>query len=157
MMKKTKVFLGGTISSSNWRDLFTEMLDREAIEIFNPCVREWTLKNSNEEKLHSSTDDIYLCVIAPEGRGFVCTMRNYLKALSERKSHPESIVLCVLKEEDGAIIEGEQLYYTTQLVKNALKSGIIVLDSLEETAAYLNGYSVQQETASKPKRFSKKQ
>ena len=156
-MEKVKVFLGGTVSSSKWRENLIEQLDPEAVDYYNPCVREWSMETYHEENYHSSTDDLYLCVIAPEGRGFIKTISNYTNALNERKKHPESIILCILDEEDGTMIEGEQLYQTLKLVDAAMKSGIIVLSSLEEVAAYLNGYSKKQNTSSRPKRFFKKQ
>lgn len=45
-MKNKKVFLGGTVNGSDWRDKLIKILD---IDYFNPVVDDWTEDDYKEE------------------------------------------------------------------------------------------------------------
>ena len=138
-MRKVKVFLGGTCATSTWREELDGMLDHEHIETFNPVVPNWTPECQAEEDMHRETDDICLYTITPEGQGFY----SFVEVTDDSNKRPERTVLCVLTEANGTKFEGHTLKCVLKTMKVVAKNGVYVCESLEELAAYLNSYQLQ--------------
>ena len=135
-MEKVKVFLGGTCATSTWREELQGQLDPERVETFNPFVPNWTPERQAEEDFHRETDDICLYVITPEGEGFY----SFVEVTDDSNKRPESTVLCILKEANGKAFEGHMLKCVIKTARLVAKNGVVVLESLEDLAAFLNTY-----------------
>ena len=141
-MQKVKVFLGGTCASSTWREELIEMLDSERVETFNPVVKDWTPECQAVEDYHRATDDICLYVITPEGEGFY----SFVEVTDDSNKRPESTVLCILEEANGKKFEGHNLKCALKTAKLVANNGVVVVDSLEKVAQFLNTYEPKQKT-----------
>lgn len=138
-MEKVKVFLGGTCADSTWREELLEKLDKEKVEAFNPVVPDWTEECQAIEDYHRQTDDICLYVITPEGEGFY----SFVEVTDDSNKRPERTVLCVLLEANGKSFDKHGLKCAKKTAKLVEENGVVVLSSLDEVAAFLNGYSKQ--------------
>ena len=134
-MEKVTVFLGGTCASSTWREELIPMLG-EHVEAFNPVVPNWTPECQAVEDAHRENDDICLYVITPEGEGFY----SFVEVTDDSNKRPGRTVLCVLEEAGGKKFEGHMLKCALKTAKLVAKNGVVVTDSLEETARIINGY-----------------
>ena len=136
-MEKLSVFLGGTCADSTWRDELEEKLDHERITTFNPVVPDWTPECQVEEDMHRENDDICLYTITPEGTGFY----SFVEVTDDSNKRPDRTVLCVLTEANGKKFEGHNLKCVLKTMKLVSANGVIVVDSLEKLAEYLNTYA----------------
>ena len=139
-MKKVTVFLGGTCANSTWREELDERLDHENISTFNPVVPDWTPECQIEEDMHRENDDICLYTITPEGEGFY----SFVEVVDDSNKRPDRTVLCVLTEANGKKFEGHSLKCVLKTMKLVAKNGVVVLDSLDDLATYLNNYAVKE-------------
>jgi len=142
-MAKVKVFLGGTCGDSTWRSELIPKLG-ENIEFFNPQLPPgaWNEEAQKEEDLHRENDDICLYVITPEGEGWY----SFVEVTDDSNKRPERTVLCVLMEANGKKFEGHPLKCALKTMKLVAKNGVVVLDSLEALADYLNKVQVEKKT-----------
>ena len=62
-----KVFLGGTVNGSNWRDL---IIPRLKVDYFNPVVETWNEEARLQEIEERELCDFCLYVITPRMEGF---------------------------------------------------------------------------------------
>ncbi len=141
-MEKLKVFLGGTCASSTWREELLKMLDPERVEAFNPVVPDWTPECQAVEDYHRATDDICLYVITPEGEGFY----SFVEVTDDSNKRPESTVLCLLTEANGKEFDKHNLKCAIKTAKLVANNGVVVTDSLEKVAQFLNAYDPKQKT-----------
>ena len=148
-MKKVTVFLGGTCAKSTWREELDEKLDHDNISTFNPVVEDWTPECQAEEDMHRENDDICLYTITPEGEGFY----SFVEVVDDSNKRPERTVLCVLTEANGKKFEGHNLKCVLKTMKLVAKNGVVVVESLDELANYLNENAKSRE---KPSTFVKK-
>ena len=139
-MEKVKVFLGGTCSTSTWREELLQKLDLDKIEVFNPVVPNWTPECQKEEDLHRETDDICLYVITPEGEGFY----SFVEVTDDSNKRPKRTVLCVLMEANGKKFEGHMAKCVLKTMKLICKNGVIVFDNIDDLAVYLNKFEKNQ-------------
>lgn len=139
-MEKVKVFLGGTCGDSTWRSELIPML-RERVEFFNPQLPPgaWNEEAQKVEDYHRENDDICVYVITPEGEGFY----SFVEVTDDSNKKPEATVLCVLTEAGGKKFEGHMLKCALKTMKLVAKNGVVVVDSLEALAEYLNTVELQ--------------
>jgi len=136
-MEKVTVFLGGTCADSTWREELEQKLDKEKIETFNPVVPDWTPECQIEEDMHRENDDICLYTITPEGEGFY----SFVEVTDDSNKRPERTILCVLTEANGKEFTGHNLKCVLKTMKLVSKNGVVVVESLEDLANYLNNYT----------------
>ena len=141
-MEKTTIFLGGTCADSTWREELDGMLDHEKISTFNPVVPDWTPECQVEEDMHREIDDICLYTITPEGTGFY----SFVEVTDDSNKRPDRTVLCVLQEANGKKFEGHTLKCVLKTMKLVSANGVVVVDSLEKLAEYLNTYANSKST-----------
>lgn len=69
-MKQYKIFLGGTVSPHDWRNIVISALPSE-VAYFNPVVSEgsWTTEHIEIENKEKAESDCVLVIITPEMRG----------------------------------------------------------------------------------------
>ena len=142
-MEKTTIFLGGTCADSTWREELDGMLDHEKISTFNPVVPDWTPECQIEEDMHRENDDICLYTITPEGTGFY----SFVEVTDDSNKRPDRTVLCVLQEANGKKFEGHNLKCVLKTMKLVSANGVVVVDSLENLAEYLNTYANNKTTS----------
>ena len=134
IMRKVKVFLGGTCASSTWREELIPMLDDSKVETFNPVVPNWTPECQADEDMHRETDDICLYVLTPEGQGFY----SFVEVTDDSNKRPEKTVLCVLMEANGQKFEGHMAKCVLKTMKLVAQNGATVVDNLQDLAQHLN-------------------
>jgi len=140
-MEKVTVFLGGTCADSTWREELEQKLDKDKIETFNPVVPDWTPECQIEEDMHRETDDICLYTITPEGEGFY----SFVEVTDDSNKRPNRTVLCVLTKANGKEFTGHNLKCVLKTMKLVSNNGVVVVESLEDLAKYLNNYAKKKE------------
>jgi hypothetical protein len=68
IIKKLKIFLGGTCPSKNfdYRKELIPMLENEGFSYFNPIVENWTEENQKKEEEEKIYNNIHLYLISPD-------------------------------------------------------------------------------------------
>ena len=139
IMKKLKVFLGGTCASSTWRQELLNELDGEKVDAFNPVVPDWTPECQQEEDYHRANDDICLYVITPEGEGFY----SFVEVTDDSNKRPEKTVLCLLESANGKNFEGHMKKCALKTAKLVSQNGVVVFDNLQDLSEYLNNCAIK--------------
>lgn len=132
-----KVFLGGTVSSSTWREKLISMLK---IDYFNPIVEDWTEECRIEELRQREICDYCLYIITQSMEGAY----SIAEVVDDSNKRPNKTILCILEKDEGAFStfsynQLKSLYAVREIVKN---NGATVFNSLEEVAFYLNFNSI---------------
>lgn len=126
-----KVFLGGTINGSGWRD---ELIPKLEIDYFNPVVDEWDENAQLREEREKESSDFLLFVITP----FMKSVFSIAEAVDASNKTPEKTVFCILDVDEGRTwgeFERKSLAAVEKLVKS---NGANVFNSLDEVASFLN-------------------
>lgn len=126
-----KVFLGGTVNGSKWRDELIPMLE---IDYFNPVVPHWDEDARKNEEFQKKSADFQLFVLTPLMKGVF----SVAEVVDASNKIPERTVFCVLESDEGKVWDD---FNTRALaaVKDMVKSnGAFVFGSLEEIAEFLN-------------------
>ena len=138
MGNKLTVFLGGTCASSTWREELIPMLDEEKISWFNPVVDDWAPECQEIEDAHRKNDDICLYVLTPEAEGFY----SFVEVTDDSNKRPERTVLCILTEANGKKYSKHEEKCALKTAKLVNNNGVVILDSLESVAKFLNTLSL---------------
>lgn len=133
-MDKLTVFLGGTCSTSTWRNELLKKLYLEKIEAFNPVVENWTPECQLIEDEHRKNDDICLYVITPEAEGFY----SFVEAVDDSNKRPDKTILCVLEEANGKKYTEHNLKGVLKTMKLVAENGAYVTSSLDNVSLRLN-------------------
>lgn len=126
-----KVFLGGTINGSRWRD---ELISKLEIDYFNPVVDEWDEDAQLREEREKESSDFLLFVITP----FMKSVFSIAEAVDASNKTPEKTIFCVLDVDEDRTwgeFERKSLGAVEKLVKS---NGANVFNSLDEIASFLN-------------------
>ena len=91
--------------------------------------------------MHRENDDICLYTITPEGEGFY----SFVEVTDDSNKRPDRTVLCVLTEANGKKFEGHNLKCVLKTMKLVAKNGVVVVESLEDLAKYLNTYTTKKQ------------
>lgn len=126
-----KVFLGGTVNGSKWRDDIIPLLK---IDYFNPVVDVWDDEALINEEEAKKTSDYFLFVITPKMNGFY----SIAEVVDSSNKKPENTILCILKSDDGDEWTPHQLKSISQMEKMLRANGAVVFDSLDEVVEFLN-------------------
>lgn len=127
-----KVFLGGTINGSKWRD---ELIPDLKIDYFNPVVDDWDENAQMIEEREKKSADFLLFVITPRMK---CVF-SVAEVVDASNKAPQRTIFCVLDSDDGlewGVDEKKAIDAVSRLVKS---NGAYVFDSLDEIASFLNG------------------
>ena len=123
------VFLGGTCSTSTWRNELIPMFDKK-VDYFDPQLPPgaWNKKAAAQEDACKKVAKVLVFVISPEGLGTYSGFE-----ISECSSkRPSEFVFCAIGD------LGDQTRGVDR-IKDALRErGITVCDNLEEVAAVVN-------------------
>lgn len=126
-----KVFLGGTVNGSKWRD---EVIPALEIEYFNPVVDVWDDEARLNEEDAKRTCDYFLFVITPKMNGFY----SIAEVVDSSNKNPDKTVLCVLESDDGDEWTSHQIKSLAQTEHMVKANGAVVFDSLDEVVEFLN-------------------
>ena len=97
-----KVFLGGTVNNSTWRERLIEKLK---IRYFDPVVPDWNEEAFQRELEEKEECDYLLIVITPLMTGVF----SIAEIVDCSNKHPEKAVFCYLKEDDGKKFDKGQI------------------------------------------------
>lgn len=133
-----KVFLGGTVNNSSWRD---EIIPRLEINYFNPIVKEWTEEDYKQELFEREHSDFCLYVLTPKLTGFY----SIAEAIDDSNKRPKKTIFCYLPEDKDKKFSEFQIKSMNAVGKMVKKNGGLWLSSIDEVVDYLN--SKKQRTA----------
>ena len=126
-----KVFLGGTINGSLWRD---EVIGKITMDYFNPVVDEWSEQDVLNEEREKEICDWLLFVITPLMAG----VYSIAEAVDASNKCPEKTIFCVLDEDGGSTWSECQVKSLNQVKKMIRGNGAVVLDDLDDVIRFLN-------------------
>lgn len=129
-----KVFLGGTVNNSTWRE---ELIPLLQIDYFNPVVKDWTPEDQVRELEERKNCDFVLYVITKEMLGFYAIA----EVADDSNKRPEKTVFCYLSEG----FEKHQVKSLEAISRMVKENGAKVFKSLEEVAEWLNSQVVSEE------------
>lgn len=126
-----KVFLGGTMNDSTWRD---KLISGLKIDFFNPIVDVWDEKAQLNEIKEKETCDFLLFVITPLMTG----VYSIAEVVDASNKTPNKTILCVMESDDGKEWTNSQRSSLNAVENLVHLNGAFVFKSLEETVSFLN-------------------
>lgn len=138
-----KVFLGGTVNGSNWREY---VIPRLNIDYFNPVVSVWNDEAYELELYEKRHANFCLYVVTPKLTGYF----SIAEVVDDAFHKPDQTVFCYLKEDQNYIFNEFELNTLEDLGQAVLKNGGTWLRNLDEVIDFLNksGDSVDYEESS---------
>ena len=122
-----KVFLGGTCSGYDWRKMLIPMLK---CAFYDPRVKDWSEDDRLREVHMRDKCDYVLYVITSGIRG----VYSIAEVIDDSNKRPEKTIVCVLYGNMR-----KNMAHSLKAVVNLAKSnGVIVCETLEEVAEFLN-------------------
>jgi hypothetical protein len=128
-----KVFLGGTVNKSTWRNELIKMLQ---IDYFNPVVETWTDEAYQKELHERENCDFCLYVLTPKMTGYY----SVAEVVDDSNKRPEKTVFCVLTKDADNEFTPFQLKSLNAITKMVSENGAKVCKDLKEVAEYLNTF-----------------
>jgi hypothetical protein len=126
-----KVFLGGTVNGSFWRDEFKEKL---TIDYFDPVVEDWNDAAYERELSERRFCDYVLYVLTPKMTGYYAVA----EVVDDSYHRPDRTIYCYLPEDDGEVFSAHRIKEFEQLGKTVKENGGTWLRNLEEVISFLN-------------------
>ena len=138
-----KVFLGGTVNGSNWREY---VMPRLNIDYFNPVVSVWNDEAYELELYEKRHANFCLYVVTPKLTGYF----SIAEVVDDAFHKPDQTVFCYLKEDQNYTFNEFELNTLEDLGQAVLKNGGTWLRNLDEVIDFLNksGDSVDYEESS---------
>lgn len=131
-----KVFLGGTVNGSKWRDIVKEKL---IIDYFDPVVDEWNDAAYERELSERRYCDYVLYVLTPRMTGFYAIA----EVTDDSFQRPDRTIYCYLPDDDGEKFTAEQTAEFEMLGRVVKENGGKWLANLDEIIAFLNSSQKQ--------------
>lgn len=126
-----KVFLGGTINGSKWRD---EVIPNLNIDYFNPLVEDWNDEARLREMHEKNTCDYLLFVVTPLMAGVF----SIAEAVDLSNKCPQKTIFCILDEDCGEVWSDCQKTSLIEVERLIRANGAHVFSSLDEIVEFLN-------------------
>lgn len=126
-----KVFLGGTVAGSTWRDY---VIRRLKIDSFNPVVDTWTEEDQKRELYEREHCEYCLYVLTPKMTGWY----SIAEIVEDSYKKTDHTIFCFLKEDGGKKFTNKQIYQIEQIGKLVRANGSIWKKSLDEVIDFLN-------------------
>jgi hypothetical protein len=126
-----KVFLGGTVNGSSWRDEFKEKL---TIDYFDPVVKDWNDAAYERELSERRFCDYVLYVLTPKMTGYYAVA----EVVDDSYRRPDRTIYCYLPEDDGEVFSAHRIKEFEQLGKKVKENGGTWLRNIEEVISFLN-------------------
>ncbi|WP_020528397.1 TIR domain-containing protein [Flexithrix dorotheae] len=132
-----KVFLGGTVNGSKWRD---SLISDLKIDFFNPVVDDWNEEAYKRELYERQHCDFCLYVLTPKITGFYALA----EVTDDSFKRPDRTIFCYLAKDGKDKFDQEQINAMEALGKRVEENGGIWYHSLNEVANFLNSGKAQQ-------------
>ncbi len=126
-----KVFLGGTVNDSKWRD---RIMPKLKIEYFNPVVENWNQEAYEREIYEREHADYCLYVITPRMEGFY----SLAEVVEDSHKKTEKTIYCYLEEDGDRKFSAYQIEALQNIGKKIEENGAIWKKTLDEVVLYLN-------------------
>ena len=126
-----KVFLGGTVTDSKWRDYVISKLE---IEYFNPVVDVWTEEDQKKEIYEREHCDFCLYVITPKIIGWYALA----EVIDDSYKKSDKTIFCYLPKDEDKEFTQQQIKSLQRIGKIAEANGAIWKHNLNELIDYVN-------------------
>jgi len=126
-----KVFLGGTVNGSTWRDY---VIPRLNIDYFNPVVEEWNDSAYEKELLERENCEYCLYVLTPMMKG----VYSVAEVVDDSNKRPKKTLFCFLKKDGEQEFDEFQMRSMQAVFKMIVNNGAKHFDNLDEVISFLN-------------------
>jgi len=126
-----KVFLGGTVNGSTWRDA---MIPRLKIAYFNPVVSEWNDEAYQRELYERETCEFCLYIITPKMTGFY----SLAEVTDDSYKKADKTIYCYLSEDEEYKFTSNQIDALERLGKLVQAHGAVWKRTMDEVVDFLN-------------------
>ncbi len=126
-----KVFLGGTVNKSTWREYIMPRLE---IDYFNPVVEDWNEQAYQRELYEKKTCEFCLFVLTPKMTGYF----SIAEVVDEAYKRPDRTILCYLTQDEDDFFDEAQKESLELLYKIVESNGAIYLKTLDDIIKFLN-------------------
>lgn len=126
-----KVFLGGTVADSTWRDELIKLL---TIDHFNPVVDDWNEEAYQRELYEREHCDYNLYVITPKLIGYY----SIAEVMDDAMKKSGRTIYCFFNEDDDAEFSPAEIISLEELGRKTATYGAVWARSLQEIADFLN-------------------
>jgi hypothetical protein len=126
-----KVFLGGTVNGSNWRDSVKEEL---TIDYFDPVVKEWDDAAYQRELSERRYCNYVLYVLTPKFTGYYAIA----EVTDDSYHRPDRTIYCYLPKDGNDKFSDEEIVEFENLGKVVTDNGGTWLKTLDEIIVFLN-------------------
>lgn len=126
-----KVFLGGTVNDSAWRNY---VIPRLQIDYFNPVVPEWNDEAYEKELYEREHCDYCLYVLTPKMKG----VYSIAEVVDDSNKRPQKTLFCYLKKDGDKEFDKVQIRSLEAVAKMVANNGGKVFDTLDEIITFLN-------------------
>jgi len=126
-----KVFLGGTVNNSKWRDY---VISKLSVDYFNPVVDEWTTEAQEQEIFEREHCDYCLYVITPRMTGYYAIA----EIIDDSFKRPDRTIFCYLKVDDEYKFNEQQIKELEDIRKIVEKNGGLYINNIDEVVRFLN-------------------
>jgi hypothetical protein len=139
-----KVFLGGTVNKSDWRDKIIPLLK---VDYYNPVVEDWNEEVQQREIEERESADFNLYVLTPKMEGFY----SIAEVADDSFKKADKTIFCYLTEDDGKEFGMDQLDALEKIGKLVVSNGGIWKHTLDDVVSFLNSSVQTQEHVRKEK------
>ena len=126
-----KVFLGGTVNGSKWREYIMPRLN---IDYFNPVVEEWNDEAYQIELAERANCEYCLYVLTPMMKG----VYSVAEVVDDSNKRPQKTLFCILKKDGDHEFDEFQMRSMKAVIKMVLSNGATHFDTLDECISFLN-------------------
>lgn len=126
-----KVFLGGTVNGSKWREY---VMPRLHINYFDPVVEQWNDSAYEKELLERENCDYCLYVLTPMMKG----VYSVAELVDDSNKRPQKTLFCFLKKDGEQEFDEFQMRSMYAVAKMILSNGAKHFDNLDEVISFLN-------------------
>ena len=135
-----KVFLGGTVNGSKWRDAVKEQL---TIDYFDPVVKDWDDAAYQRELSERRYCNYVLYVLTPKFTGYYAIA----EVTDDSYHRPDRTIYCYLQKDGSDEFDEEQIDEFENLGRVVVENGGTWLKSIDEVVSFLNTPNAAQESA----------
>lgn len=128
---KNKVFLGGTVNGSKWRN---KLIPKLKIDYFNPVVKNWNEKAYRKELYERKICNYCLYVLTPKMHG----VYSVAEVVDDSNKRPNKTLLCILEKDGNNKFTDHQVKSINKVADMVRKNGGMVFQNLDQVARFLN-------------------
>lgn len=126
-----KVFLGGTVNGSSWRNY---VIPKLSIGYFNPVIPDWNEQAYQRELYERRHCNFCLYVITPKMTGFYALA----EVVDDSFKRPDRTIYCYLREDGGDTFDEKDLMLLEAIGQTVSNNGAYNCTSLEQVIELLN-------------------